>query len=112
MQPSEKEEAEHVDITMGPCVGCGDPGEDAYVHHTACECGLETCVIVICDGCRMAGGIWASFGEDDNAVEVHIDCYIRMEKRNALIADAAEAEELFPQEELEEAAAQWRKDHE
>ena len=29
-----------------------------------------------------------------------------------LIADAALAEELFDPEELEEAAAQWRKDHE
>lgn len=66
------------DPTMGPCVACGGRGDEADVHHTICECNLETCVIAICDGCRMAGGNWAWLGEDDSAIEVYIGCYFRM----------------------------------
>lgn len=96
MRSSEISEADdgNDDPAMGPCVGCGDLGEDSDVHHTACECDLESCAIVICDGCRMGGGNWAWSGEGNNAVEVHIDCYIRMEKHR------------------DQAAAQRRRDHE
>jgi len=69
------------DPTMGPCIGCGVLGEDCDVHHTGCECDLEACVKVICDGCRMIEGNWAWIDRgDDASIEVHIDCYTRMIK--------------------------------
>jgi len=70
------------DPTMGPCIVCRRPGKDFDVHHTSCECDLESCPKVICDGCRMTQGNWAWIdGEHEGDTrEVHIDCYHRMVK--------------------------------
>ena len=67
------------DPTMGACISCKRLGEEFPVHHTSCECELETCHKVICDDCRFTQGNWAWIDKgDDETQEVHADCYLRM----------------------------------
>lgn len=86
-----------VDPTTGPCIVCKRRPEEleVVVSHTACECGLESCLKVICDPCRLLKGNWAWIGrsldndEDDGSneeydtIEVHIDCARRIEEARA-----------------------------